>query len=137
MIVFAVSGANHRQNHLEPLQRFERVRLLCRQENHLTAMQAMRLAGNADFHFAFEHMHERVERSRVLTQALSFVECEDRHVTGRFLDNLAADFGAVLVIHQVGGLRDFATWEPFEFGRGFWLQYFIVSVGSVVGDRTV
>ena len=32
------SGPNHRENHLVALQRLERVRLLCRHENHLAAL---------------------------------------------------------------------------------------------------
>jgi hypothetical protein len=52
------------------------VRLIRGQKNHLPALQAMWLAGNADFRFAFEHMHERINRNRVFTQSLSFVDAK-------------------------------------------------------------
>src|ERR1035437_9454695 len=55
--VVSGSGSNHRENHLEPLQRLERVRLTGGHENHLAALQAMRLASDADFRLAFEHLH--------------------------------------------------------------------------------
>ena len=38
---------------------------------------------------------------RVFTKTLTFVESEERHVTGRFLDNLAANDLAVLVVDEV------------------------------------
>ena|ERR1035437_5549031 len=102
--VVSGSGSNHRENHLEPLERLERVRLTGGHENHLAALQAMRLASDADFRLAFEHLHERIERCRVLTQALSFVEGEERHAAGGPLDDLATDDRAVLVVDEFRGL---------------------------------
>jgi hypothetical protein len=80
------------------------VLLLRGHENHLAAMQTMRLASDADFRVTFVHMHEPIERGRVLAQALSFVKGEDCHSARRLLHDFAADNGAVLVAHQ--GHRD-------------------------------
>jgi hypothetical protein len=46
------------------------MRLTGRQENHLSALQAVGLAGNQDFGFTFQHLHQRIERRCVLAQAL-------------------------------------------------------------------
>jgi hypothetical protein len=75
--VVSDSGSNHRENHFEPLQRLEGVGLTGGHENHLAALQTVRLASDADFRLAFEQLHERIERTCVLTQALSFIERED------------------------------------------------------------
>ena len=85
-------------------------------------MQVMRRAGDDDFRLAFEEMHQRIKRRRVLTQFLSVVEGEDCHVTSWLLDNFAADNGAVLVGYQLGCLRDFSAGESFRFGWGVWLH---------------
>ena len=58
----------------------------------------------------------------MLGQALALVESEDCHVASRLLDDLAADDRAVLVVHQLGGLRDFGAGESSGFGYGFWLH---------------
>src|SRR5690242_542189 len=92
-------------------------------ENHLAALQAMRFAGDADFDITFEHVDERIEGSRVLAQALTFVECEDGHGTGRLLDDFAADNRAVLVVHQLCGLRNFSAESSW-----FWLSGFFHSL---------
>ena len=52
------------------------MRLLRGHENHLAAMQVIRLASDADFRLAFDHMHERIERDRVFAQSLAFVEAK-------------------------------------------------------------
>ena len=46
------------------------MRLTGRHEDQLAALQAMGLAGNHDLHFAFQHLHQRVERRGVFAQAL-------------------------------------------------------------------
>jgi hypothetical protein len=51
------SGSNHRENHLEPLKRLESVRLTGGHENHLAAQQAVGLARNHNFGFAFHYLH--------------------------------------------------------------------------------
>ena len=109
------SGSNHRENHLEPLQRLERVRLTGGHENHLATLQAVGLAGNHDFRLTFHHLHQRVEWSCVFAQSLAFVEGEDRHAAGGLLDNLAADDGTVLIVHQFGRPHGLGTGEPFGF----------------------
>jgi hypothetical protein len=60
------SGSNHRENHLEPLERLEGVRLLRGHEYRLAALQLVSLAGNHNLDFAFEHMHEGIEWRRML-----------------------------------------------------------------------
>jgi hypothetical protein len=109
------SGSNLRENHLEPLQCLDGVWLIRRHENHVTALQAAYLANDADFHLTFEHMHKRIERYRVLSQALAFIERENGHVASRFLENLPPANGAVLVVDQLGDLRDFGSAKFFEF----------------------
>lgn len=116
------SGSNHRQNHLEPLQRLEGVRLLRGHENHLAVMQVMRLASDADFRLAFEHMRERIERGRVFAQSLAFVEGEERHTAGGLLDDLAADDGTVLVADEFQGPSHLGAGESFGSGWGFWFH---------------
>ena len=76
---------------------------------------------------------ERIERGRVLTQALAFVEREDGHVTSWLLDNFAAENGAVLVVHQLGGLRDLGAGESLGFGWSFWLQNFPFLLAPLAG----
>lgn len=62
----ASSGPNHRENHLVALQRLERVRLLCRHENHLAALYTMWIACNGDFDFSFQYLRKRIEWGCVL-----------------------------------------------------------------------
>ena len=76
----------------------------------------MRLAGNMNFHLAFDHLHQRVERRGVFAQALAFVKGKYRHRAGGFLDQFAAHDGAVLVIDQFGGLTTCAPVNPLDFG---------------------
>src|ERR1035437_125787 len=132
---FAVSGSgsNHRENHLEPLERLERVRLTGGHENHLAALQAMRLASDADFRLAVEHLHERVEWSCVFAQSLAFVEGEERHTAGGPLDDLAAHDRAVLVVDEFRGLGHLVAGWFFRFGWGFWFHNSSLSIGSLVG----
>ena len=61
-----------------------------RHENHFTAGQVMRLAGNMNFHLAFDHLHQRIERRGVLAQALALVRGKERHTAGGPPDNLPA-----------------------------------------------
>ena len=95
------------------------MRLAGGHENHLPALQLVWLATNHNFGITFHHLHQCVEWCRVLAQALAFVESEDCHVASRLLDDLAADDRAVLVVHQLGGLRYFGGGESFEFRRSF------------------
>ena len=44
-------GSDHRENHLEPRDRLEGVRLARRHENHFAALQAVGVAGNHNFRF--------------------------------------------------------------------------------------
>ncbi len=48
-----------------------------------------------------------------------FIKRKDGHVPSWLLNNFAADNGAVLVVHQPGGLGGFGAGESFGFGRGF------------------
>lgn len=84
-------GPDHRENHLEPFERLERVRLTGGHQNHFAALQPVELAGNHNLGRAFHHLHQRVERGRMLAQALAFVEGEDCHSAGGLLDDLPAD----------------------------------------------
>src|ERR1039458_9165563 len=115
---FRRSGPDHRQNHFEPRPRLERVRLMGGHENHLAAGHAMRLAGNPNFHLAFDHLHQRIEWRRVFAQPLAFVEGKNCHRAGGFLDQFATHDGAVLVIDQFGGPGHLRAGEPF----GFWFR---------------
>jgi hypothetical protein len=63
--VVSSSGSDHREDNLASLPRRERVRLMRGHEDHLTALNPMRLAGDCNFPLAFQHLHERVERRRV------------------------------------------------------------------------
>jgi hypothetical protein len=48
LLVWAlVLEPNHREDHLGALHRLERVRRLCRHENHLAALQTMKFAGDS------------------------------------------------------------------------------------------
>jgi len=108
-----VSGSDHRENHLEPPERLEGVRLTCWHENYFAAPQAVWVAGNHNFCFAFHHLHQCVERGRVFAQSLSFVEGENRHAAGGLLDDLAAHNGTVLVADEFSDLGRLDTRESF------------------------
>ena len=96
-------------------------------ENHFAASYAIRVASDADFRHAFEHLHECIERGRVLAQVLSFIECEDGYRAGWSLDDFAADDRAVPVVHQLGGLRDFGAEScGFRLSRSFHVVFLIV-----------
>src|ERR1035437_2641618 len=133
--VVSGSGSNHRENHLEPLERLECVRLTGGHENHLAALQAMRLASDADFRLTFHHLHQRIERSCVFAQSLAFVEGEERHTAGGPLDDLAAHDRAVLVVDEFRGLGHLVAGWSFRFGWGFWFHTSSLSIGSLVGGR--
>jgi hypothetical protein len=102
--------------------RLEGVGLACRHENHFAALQAVGVAGNHNFRFAFHHLHQCVERGRVFTQSLAFVEGENRHATGGLLDDLAAHNGPVLVADKFSDLGRLAAGE--SFWRGFLFHIF-------------
>lgn len=74
------------------------------------------MAGNRDFDIAFEHLRERIERSRVLAQALSYVEREESHVADGLFDDRAADDGAVLAGDEFRDFGDLSAGETFAFG---------------------
>jgi len=69
-----------------------------RHQDQFTAAQLMAFAGDDDFDFAFDHLHQRIERCGVLAQALAGIEREEGHIARRFPHQFAADHGAVLVI---------------------------------------
>ena len=122
VVGLSVFGSKHRENHLEPRERLERVRLTDEHEIHLSAMQAMRVAGDADFYLAFEHLHQCIVRGCVLAQALTFVEGEERHAAGGPFNDFAADDRAVLVVDVVKDFGDLSAGESFGIGWGFWFQ---------------
>ena len=112
---FAVSssGSNHREYHFELGDRIESVRFAGGYENHLAAMQVVRVADDADFCLAFEHLQQRIERGRVLAQTLAFIEGEKRHTSCGFFNDFAADDRAVLVVNvckDLGELRS-VLWD--------------------------
>ena len=57
------SGPDQREDHLEALRRVEGMREPGGHEDHLARGHAVRLAGDADFRRAFQHLHERIERT--------------------------------------------------------------------------
>ena len=83
-------------------------------------MQTEIIVLSAENHLIFTPMLPEVVGGPFL---LFFVEREDCHVTGWFLDNFAADNGAVLAVHQLGGSRDFGTGESYGFGWSFRLHH--------------
>ena len=57
----------------------------------------------------------------MLAQPLAVVESEQRHVAGGFLDDFAADDGAVLVVDEFGSPADLRAGQTFGFRGGvFW-----------------
>ena len=89
------------------------MRLIRGQENHLAALQAMRLAGDADFRLAFEHLDERVERNRVFLESLPLIKSEERHTAGGLLHDFAIDSGMGLVAHALSYPDPLAAGEFF------------------------
>lgn len=76
-------------------------------------MQVVRVADDADFCLAFEHLQQRIERGRVLAQTLAFIEGEKRHTSCGFFNDFAADDRAVLVVNvckDLGELRS-VLWD--------------------------
>jgi len=61
-----VLRADHDEQHLEPLHRFNGVRLIRRHQDHLPGAHPVGLTGDADFRFAFEHVHQSIEGRGVL-----------------------------------------------------------------------
>ena len=82
------------------------MRLTGRQQHHLTALQAMRLAGDQDFGLTFQHLHQRIERRDVFTQPLALVKGKKGHIAGGPLDNLPADDRPFLILDEISGPGD-------------------------------
>ena len=53
-------GADHGQQHFERGDRFQRVGRPCRHDDHLARLYRVRIAGNADFDFTVEHLHDGI-----------------------------------------------------------------------------
>jgi hypothetical protein len=107
------SGSNHREYQFELGDRIESVRFTGGYKNHLTAMQVVRVADDADFCLAFEHLQQRIERGRVFAQTLAFIEGEKRQASYGFFNDFAADDRAVLVVNvckDLGELRS-VLWD--------------------------
>src|SRR2546427_7182871 len=96
-----VSGADHRQQHLEPGYRLQRVRLMCRRDDHVTRTQSTRPPGDRDGGFAVHDLDEDVVGRGVFAQLLPGVEGEQRDVADLTLEDDPADDRSVLVRHQV------------------------------------
>ena len=135
--VVSVWETNHRENHFEPRERLERVRLTGGHENHLAAMKAVRVACDADFCLAFDYLHNRIERGRVLAQALAFVEGEDRHAASGPFNDFAADDRAVLVVDEFKDLGDLRPRSCLgsDGASGFILSHGIVNALSAIARR--
>ena len=68
--------ADHRQEHFESTESFDRMRLICRQEYRITCRRAQRPARYRYFGFALQEMGNSVEGCSVFTQTLTFIERE-------------------------------------------------------------
>ena len=65
----------------------------------------MRRARDCHLGLAIEHINERVERRRVLAQALPGIERKNRHRTARFPHELFTDNSTFMVPHDVQQLE--------------------------------
>ena len=72
------SGSDHGQNHFEPVESLQGMWLTGGHQNHLAAIQTMRLARNGDLRFSFKNEYERIKRRGVFAQPLTVIEGEDR-----------------------------------------------------------
>jgi len=95
------SGADHRQQHLEPGYRLQRVRLMCRHDDQVTRTQSIRPPSDRDRGFAVHDLDEGVVGRGVFAQLLPGVEGEQRDVAGLTLEDDPADDRSVLIRHQV------------------------------------
>ena len=82
---------------------------------------AGRLAGDRDLGFAFEDLYQRVKRSRVLAQALAFLESEQGDVAAVAFDQRPADHGAFLVSDQIGQQQALRRRHRFGFDM-LWIE---------------
>ena len=100
------SGADHRQQHLEPGYRLQRVRLMCRHDDHVTRTQLIWPPRDGDGGFAVHDLDEGVEGRGVFAQLLPGIEGEQRDVAGLTLEDDPADDRSVLIRDQVPDTTD-------------------------------
>jgi hypothetical protein len=82
--------------------------LLCGHEYRSASLCWQQLTRNRDFRFALEDVSQSIERGCMLTQALSFIECEQRDGSGRPVYDHPADNGSFLVIHEIDQWNHFS-----------------------------
>ena len=91
---------DHHQHHFEGGDGGKRMRDVGRHDDAFAAFQVVRFASDGDFHFAVEHVDQRIERGGVFAQPFALVEGEERDGAAAVFNDGAAHDRPFRIIDQ-------------------------------------